>query len=421
MIQTLTLSTGVTLRCYTDQRFKQGRLSLQLVRPMCREEAAMNALLPMVLLRGTARYPDLRAITMRLDDLYGASVGDLVRRVGDYQTTGLYCGFAEDRFAMAGDEILAPVVALLGELLLDPVLESGVFREEYVQSEKRNLICDIEAQRNDKTAYAGTQLLKTMCREDPFAIPRLGEREQVEAITAQGLYEHYRRILRESRIELFYVGSAPTQRIAELVMGLIGRIDRCYVNLPPQSVFHDAGPVHNRQEMDIAQSRLCMGFVTSITNRDREFAAMQVLNTVLGAGMTSKLFLRIREEMSLCYSIGSGYYGSKGIITVSAGIDADKEDVVRREVLAQLAACAQGDITPQELAAARAAVLSSLRSVTDSPGTIEGYFATAALSGLWLDLSQYRQAVTAVTGEDVRAAAETVRYHSSFFLKGVSQ
>ena len=52
MIKTLTLHPGVTLRCLRDDRFKQSCLSLQLVRPMCREEAAMNALLPAVLLRG---------------------------------------------------------------------------------------------------------------------------------------------------------------------------------------------------------------------------------------------------------------------------------------------------------------------------------------------------------------------------------
>ena len=93
MIKTIELTQGVTLRCFRDQRFKQGCLSFSLVRPMNQEEAAKNALIPAVLLRGTANYPDLRSITFRLDDLYGATVGSLVRRVGDYQTTVFYCSF----------------------------------------------------------------------------------------------------------------------------------------------------------------------------------------------------------------------------------------------------------------------------------------------------------------------------------------
>ena len=72
-MEIIKLSEGVTLRCFQDNRFKQGVLSVQFVRPMRREEAALNALLPAVLLRGTEKNPDLRQITARLDDLYGAS------------------------------------------------------------------------------------------------------------------------------------------------------------------------------------------------------------------------------------------------------------------------------------------------------------------------------------------------------------
>ena len=103
MIETRELLPGVVLRCVRDSRFKQGCLSFQLVRQMTAEEAAANALLPAVLLRGTNRHPNLRDITHRLDELYGATVSTLVRRVGDYQTTGVYCAFMDDRFALEGE------------------------------------------------------------------------------------------------------------------------------------------------------------------------------------------------------------------------------------------------------------------------------------------------------------------------------
>ena len=421
MIQVFELFPGVTLRFFADSRFKQGCLSFQLVRPMAAEEAAMNALLPAVLLRGTQAYPDLRAITLHLDDLYGASVSALVRRVGDYQTTGLYCSFMEDRYAMDGDEILAPMVDFLRQLLLEPVMEDGGFSADFVESEKKNLISTIESELNDKRVYAGAQLLKIMCPEDAFGIPRLGDRASVEKIDAKALYRHYQRILRESRVELFYVGSASPERIIPLLKNMLAGIERCYVNLPEQTAFHDAGGQHTRETMDITQSKLCMGFVTPITNRTENFAAMQLLNTIFGAGMTSKLFMNVREKMSLCYSIGSGYYGTKGIITVSAGIDAHQEETVRSEIVRQLQLCQNGQITEEELTAAREAVLSGLRTVHDSPGSIEGYHATASLSGLRLDLEEYRQAVISVQIADVVAAAKTLKLHSSFFLQGVGE
>ena len=421
MIELIELLPGVELRCCRDGRFKQGCLSFQFVRPMDKAEAALNALLPSVLLRGTNAHPTLRAITEHLDTLYGASVSTLVRRVGDYQTTGLYCGFMDDRFALPGDRVLAPMVAFLGELLLDSPLKDGAFLPEFVEGEKKNLIATIESELNDKRAYAMGRLLKTMCREDTFGLPRLGETEQVAAIKPDELYHHYCKILRESRIQIFYVGSAPAEALRELLMPLVSKLDRSYVKLPTQTTFSGTVGSHISEEMDVSQGKLCMGFTTSITNRDKEFPAMQLMNTIFGAGMTSKLFMNVREKLSLCYNVGSGYYGTKGIVTVSAGIDFDKEQQTREEILRQLAACQEGHITPEELTAAKESVLSSLRSTHDTPGAIEGYYATAALSGMAMTPKQYMDALEAVTLEQVAAAARTVRLHSSFFLKGVSQ
>ena len=417
---TKTIFPGITLRCYPDRRFKQGALSLQFIRPMCRDEAALNALLPAVLLRGSRLHPDIRSITGRLDDLYGASVGNVVRRIGDYQTTGLYCGFIEDRFALEGDRILEPMAAFLKELLLDPVLDGGVFRASFVAGEKKNLIASIEAERNDKRAYANNQMMRILCREDSFGIPRLGEKEDVAAITPEALYDHYRRVLRESRVELFYVGSADAETVADIVRDIFKDIERSYVNLPAQTGFHWVEPGGETEEMEVAQGKLAMGFTSGITLRDPGFVSMQLLNLIFGAGMTSKLFMQVREKLSLCYDIGSGYHGAKGLMSVSAGIECSQKDRVIREVMAQLDACKAGDITEAELEAAKQAMYSSIRGIHDTPGAIEGFYGSAALSGMALSPEEYRRAVEAATVEDVAAVARTVELHTVYFLKGVA-
>ena len=419
MIKTISISSGVTLRCHTDHRFKQGALSIQFVRPMDEKEAAMNALLPAIWLRGTENYPNLRAITLKLDDLYGASVSALVRRIGDYQTTGLYCSFMEDRFAMDGDQILAPMVDFLKEIILHPLVENSALCHDFVEGEKKNLISTIESERNDKRIYASAQLLRTMCKADSFAIPRLGTVEQAKRIDARSLYRHHEKILQESPVELFYVGSAEPEYVAQLLKELFSGIARTTPVYPRQTPFRDAGGNTTTEELSVVQSQLCLGFVTEITNKSEDFAAMQVLNTLFGAGMTSKLFMNVREKLSLCYSIGSGYYGTKGILTVNAGIDAEKADTARQEILHQLDACRTGDITTAELGAAKEAILSGLRGIHDSPGAIESYYATAFLSGLARTPEQYRMEVEQVTLAQVVKAANTLHLHTEYFLKGV--
>jgi predicted Zn-dependent peptidase len=263
------------------------------------------------------------------------------------------------------------------------------------------------------------QLVRGMCREDSFGLSRLGEIEDVEAITPEDLYAHYRSILRTAPMDIFYVGSAPKEQVAALLKSSFGDLQRACEALPAQTALRLSAEADTVHQMDVNQGKLCMGFVTDTTIRDEGFVAMQLLNMVFGGGMTSKLFMQIRERQSLCYAIGSGFHGSKGLMTVSAGIDSGMKEPVRQGVLEQLEACRKGEITQQELTAAKESLRSSLLATQDSPGALEGYYATAALSGLPLTPDAYIRAVEETTLEQVVAAANTLTAHTVFFLKGV--
>ena len=418
MIEIIHLLPGVTLRACRDSRFKQGCLSFQFLRQMRQEESHLNALLPSVMLRGTVPHPDLRCITRHLDDLYGGSIGPLVRRLGDWQSTGFYLSFLDDRFAMAGDQVAAGMTAFLEETLTQPLLEKGCFLEEIVESEKKNLISTIESELNNKGAYAMGKMLRIMCREDSFGIPRLGTVESVTKIQPKELYDHYLRLRKESPIEIFYVGSMTAGEISGLLRPMIEKWDRAPLSLPAQTPFIPGESFDEQETMEISQGKLCLGFSTPITSREGDYAAMMVLCSIFGSGMTSKLFMNVREKLSLCYSIGASYYGTKGILTVSAGIDFDKEALTRQETLRQLEACRDGKITEDELTAAKESICSGIRATHDSPGAIEAYYSTALLTGSRRTADVYLEQIRQVTLADVMAAAQSLTLRGSYFLRG---
>ena len=422
MIETRTLFPGITLRAFQDSRFKQGALSIQFLRLMSSREAAMNALLPSVLLRGTKCHPTLRSITEHLDTLYGASVNPLVRRVGDYQTTGLYLSFMDDRFALPGDQVTKPVLELLAQVLLRPRLENGVFCAEFVESEKHNLISLIESQINDKRVYAANRMLKLLCGHDPFGIPRLGTVEQVEAVTPEALYAHYRRVLARSQAEIFYCGAMAPEEMAALLRDSLKDLPRETMEPAVQGPFiPQSGTRYEEETMDVSQGKLCLGFTTPITNQSGEFAAMMVFNALYGAGYTSKLFMNVREKLSLCYYASSAYYGTKGIFTVDSGIETGNFEVAKAEILRQLEACQAGDFTDQELSSAKAAICNGLKTAADSAGRLDSYYTAQVLSGKTLEPADYMAQIEAVTAEQVAKAAQTLRLDTVFFLKGVAQ
>ena len=75
MLHQLPVVPGVRLHAMQTDKFKTACFSVNFLRPHSARDAALDALLPSVLLRGTERYPDIRSISMRLDDLYGATFG----------------------------------------------------------------------------------------------------------------------------------------------------------------------------------------------------------------------------------------------------------------------------------------------------------------------------------------------------------
>ena len=409
---------GIHLRCVQDRRFKHSALSLQYIRPMCREEAAMNALIPSVLLRGCKSAPDLRRITQRLDDLYGASVSPISRRAGDYQASGFYVSLMDDRFALDGESVLEKTLDFVTELLFDYPTEDGGFLKDFVEGEKINQIAAIESELNDKRVYTAQKLLETLCGQDPYGVPKMGTRQEVEAITPQELLRHYEALRRESPVEVYYVGSADPGRVADLVKRMFAQEVREPRELPRQTDLTPGVRQDRREAMEVAQGKLCMGFLTPITNRDHRFAAMQVTNGILGGDVTSKLFQNVREKQSLCYSIGSGYYAAKGIVLVSAGIDFDKEDHVRREILSQLEACQGGQITDEELAASKQSLLTALRSVQDSPSAMENYYSAISMAQTGRSWQTHMELLAKVTKEDVVECAKTLELHSTYFLEG---
>ena len=97
------------------------------------------------------------------------------------------------------------------------------------------------------------------------------------------------------------------------------------------------------------------------------------------------------------------------------------KQAVKQQILAQLDACRRGDISQEELTAAKKALCSSLLSTHDSPGSIENYYATAALSGLPLSPAEYMEASERVTVQQLVELAASLRLHSVFFLKGVAE
>lgn len=419
MIQPLEIFPGVRLRCVQTDRFKSSCCSLNLLRPLSSSEAAKNALLSSVLMQGTRLHPDMQSLSLALDELYGTSMGPMCRKNGDIQTVGFYLSCLEDQYTMDGDQVLEPAIKLLSEVLLDPLLEGGSFSQEIVAIEKENLVNSIEASINDKKVYADTKMLRAMCRDDVYGVPRLGLKEDVQSITAENLYRHYKEILASSQIEIFYAGSRPQQEIAAMLKKALHQLPRKELTSVSSSPLpHHQKVQYLEETMDITQGKLSMGFTLDTTSKSEDYPYLMLFNAVFGGDMTSKLFMNVREKLSLCYYASSAAISPKGMMVVSCGIDTGNYQTAVDEIMHQLELCQKGEIEAEELEAARKSIISGLNSLSDSIGAMEDFSSFQALSGFTLDPAEYREIVSKATIQDIARIASQVQLDTIFFLKG---
>jgi predicted Zn-dependent peptidase len=359
------------------------------------------------------------AISAWLDHRYGAGVQATVRKKGEVQAIGFFMDYIDQRFVAPGETLTEDICALLGSFLLEPVTENGVFRQDYVDGEKVNLINAIMSQINDKRVYASTRLRQEMFDQEPYGVSKLGTREAVEAITPKGLYAHYQKVLAESRIEMVFAGRTDVETLTAALQKALKDLPRGQI----QPVETHQGPMPQKvreldETMDVTQGNLILGFRTGITMGDPDYPALLLFNGVFGGSLTSKLFLHVREEKSLCYYASSSTDGFKGIMVVSSGVDTDKYQEAKEEILRQLSACQTGNITPEELEATRSYLITSLKTGEDSLGRMEDYWLSQVVGGYHISQAQLLESIQQVTLEQVVAAAQKTQLDTIFFLKG---
>ena len=414
------IAEGVFFNAIKETKFKSNLISVRFIVSLHESTAAKNALLFPVLLRGSKHFPDIGAIRREEESIYDTDISDGVYKRGDAQILEMRMRVLDNRFSIDGMDITARAVHLLSDILFAPVTEDGVFLAEYVESEKQMLVDDIRAQINDKRRYAMQRLMEEMFSDDVFGISELGTVESVRTITPESLTAQYKDLLSHARVEIFAVGNFDFDSLGKNFANCFASLERYDIENTETNALQNAKEtvktVYERQ--NISQGKLSLGFYTGVTVRDPNYTAMQLLNIIYGAGVTSKLFLNVREKLSLCYYCGSSENGQKGFMTVHSGIEFKNEKTATDEILAQLEEIKKGNISENELRDAKLALIDSAERIADSAGNMLNWYFACVMNEMMITPEEKCEAIRAVKTEEIVKIAQNIRLDTYYFLCG---
>ncbi len=420
MIQSKSINENITLSYIPMNKLKTTTVGFYIHRPLCRQDAAKNALLSLLLKRGSKDFPDMEAISKRLEELYGSRLSTGVSKKGEDQIISFEAECISDRYVPGSEPLLKSLIKLLCGVVFEPRIEDGGFCEDFFAQEQKNLIDRIRACMNDKRVYAHERLCEILCEATPYAVSRIGDEESAAKLERTELYEYYKNIITSSAIDIYVAGEADIDDVASAVSECIGGMSFTCAQIPCTKLLEGGAkePREIYEHMDVTQGKLAMGFSTGVAPGTDDYWGLAVANSIFGGGAHSKLFNNVREKLSLAYYAGSQMHKFKGFIAVNAGVEFENLKKAHDEVLLQLEALKKGDVTEQEFTAAKMYLINSLNSYYDDQLYMQSFYLGEKIVGTNYDVEYYIEKITGVTLEEAVAAAQKIRYECAYFLTG---
>lgn len=396
-------------------QYKTNLISIYIKRPLDRSEVTKNSLLPYVLRSGSKELKTQSVMVKALQELYGSSFSAGVHKIGEKQILSFKLAYTDEKYLE--EKIAGPVIRILMDMVFEPLVEEGGFRSSYVDLEKEVLSEAILSKINNKDTYAMERLTHHMCEGEPFSIPEDGFVEDLEQIDAQTLYAHYREVIESSEIDIALAGNIDKELVVGILRSYLEHKRGELKHIPREEIRKEIDrPKEIIEKMQVAQGKLGIGYRTDIDVRDDLYIPLTVYNVILGGGVSSKLFLNVREKHSLSYSIGSGLEPMKSLLYIRAGIETCDLEKAKTLIFAEVEDMKKGNITETELTNAKMYLINAIRSVNDSIWSISDYMYMLSVQGRDQTVEEIMDQIRAVTIDMVVEAAQKIRLDTIYFL-----
>ncbi len=416
------IKKGIKLHLIKTDKFKTNLIAVFLTLPITRENVTKNSLLSAVLRRGSKNMPTSTQISQELEEMYGASFDNGIDKTGDNHVLKFYLESINDNFLPQKTEnMLKTSCDKLLEIVFNPLIEDGKFKEEYVNQEKENVKRIIEGKPDNKARYAFDRCIELMYDNKPYGLYKYGYIEDLEKIDSKTLYDYYKELISKCKIDIFVSGSIDEETINIIEQN--PNIQKLQERQPEYiiSTIEEKEKVQEnevKEEMDVTQGKIVIGLDLQLNNEEQKFHAI-VYNSILGGSASSKMFQEVREKASLAYTAGSNYVRYKNNIFIKCGIEIKNYEKAIEIIRKQLEDMKNGIFSDEDIENAKKGIIATIKSIDDEQDTEITYFFGQQLSENKVTLDQYIEKIQNVTREDIIKIANSLTINTIYFLKNI--
>lgn len=423
-IEAIKLHNRLNLYMVKTKKFKTDLIGIYIKRHLKKEEAAKNALLTRLLLRGTEQHPSTKALNIHLEESYGMILVSDVVKYGEYHILQFKLQFPDPRHIQEKN-IFDKALKILKEVIFNPLLKDGGFDQDFFNQEKEHLIDEINSRVNDKMSYSLERCIECMYEGEAYSEYVYGDEEAVNIITPEALYQHYLQVIHDSLIDICVMGEIESDQVRQQIEETFPIEENDFDEDFEMCDYHTPESVNEVVEnFPVKQGKLVMGYHTNICQTDPLYEASVLAYHILGGGATSKLFTELREENSLCYYVYAKSDKFKGCLFIGAGIESENYDLVKEMIAATIKKVKEGQINQMDLDQATESMIASIRSLSDFPNSFINFFYTEVLGQSLkksFDMEAMIEGYKNVQLQDVIDVYSRLELDTIYFIKGETE
>ena len=411
---------GIKLHTIKTDKFKTNLIAVFLTTKLNRENVTKNALISMMLRRGSKNMPTQEEISKTMEEMYGASFDCGLDKTGDNQVLKFYIESINDNFLpKQGENILEKSIKNILEIIFNPYAENASFKNEYIEQEKNNLKQRIEGKIDNKARYAMDRCIEEMYKDKPFGLYKFGYIEDLESINSKNLYQYYKELINSCKLDIFVSGN-----INDKVENIVKQ-DENIVKLQDRNADYVVPKLELKQEkqeeivtesMDVTQGKLLLGLDVNIDDEKLKYDTL-IYNSILGGSANSKMFQNVREKAHLAYVASSSYLRYKSNIFVNCGIEIGNYEKALELIRKQIDDMKEGDFTDKDIEDAKTGIIANIKTIADEQDTELTYYFGQELSQNKTSVEEYEEKINNVSKEDIINIANKVSINIVYFLR----
>lgn len=409
------LVEGVYLYGIKTDKFKTSHLTIRFSGDLSKVNKASRALVAQMLATANQDYPTSQLLRRRLAELYGAQLSTRINTKGLIHMLDIDISFIDESFFSSEQSLLKDIIDFLHSILFRPLLSIEQFQTKTFKLEQTNLIHYLEADKEDLYYSSDIEVNELYFDQTYLQEPKYSTPEKVAQETAYTAYQELNRMLREDRIDIFFIGSQESYPLVKEFQQ--------WAFVPRQPVLSsDASQVLSgliKEKLDrraVSQSILTLLYRTQEIGGHQTYAGLLLLNGMLGAFSHSLLFTEIREKEGIAYTISSQLNPYLSLLKVQAGISKANRQRTMQLLSKQLQVLKTGRFSSQLLSQTKTMIINGLKLSEDNPKSLMEM--TYNLEVLGLDFSQLAEQVALMSKQDLVNIARTIKLQALYFMEG---